>query len=250
MIETDNILEEVKQIVLETAAMLESASPGKEHYFDSKLSREIKARADTLLEAELLERFRTLNLPILSEETGYIPSASNSDMLLIIDPLDGTYNYVRGIEHYGISVALWCGNQPLFGVIHDLPNKTLYWGGKAIGAYTEAGSIAVSSVEHPGQAAICTGFPARFDVSDPAQFQEFHALVKPFGKVRMIGSAALALILVCRGSADWYAEKNIMLWDIAAGLAILEGAGGNFELAATATEWSYDVRASNGLVSL
>jgi myo-inositol-1(or 4)-monophosphatase len=249
MSEIGVILDSVKKLVAIIGSSFDKSDKSKEHYFHPDNAREIKANADMILESRLLEGLRSLNIPILSEETGFTGSEGDHELLLIVDPLDGTYNFIRDIEHYGISVALWRKDEPLFGIIFDLPHNRLYWGGKEFGAYCDGLPIQTSGIGTIGEAVICTGFPARLDINDPVEFNQFRSLVTPFGKVRMIGSAALSLIMLSRGSADFYAEKNIMLWDIAAGLAILSGAGGSFILDRSKIEWGYNVRASNGIIS-
>ena len=74
-------------------------------------------------------------------------------------------------------------------------------------------------------------------------------MVRLFAKVRMFGSAAVSLVYVARGVSDVYFEENIMLWDVAAGLAIVEGAGGTYTLKKTSVDWSYRVCASNEYLS-
>ena len=75
--------------------------------------------------------------------------------------------------------------------------------------------------------------------------QGFFRLISPYAKVRMLGSAAISLLQVARGAADVYMEQNIMLWDVAAGLAIVEGAGGRGLFAKTHRDWCYEVIAAN-----
>ncbi|MFM7828604.1 MAG: inositol monophosphatase family protein, partial [Actinomycetota bacterium] len=90
--------------------------------------------------------------------------------------------------------------------------------------------ISVSDRADRGQATLATGFPSRFPIGDPKAMNSFAEILTTFGKIRMIGSAAASLSLVATGAADVYAEHNIMFWDVAAGLAILNGAGGTFQL--------------------
>ena len=192
--------------------------------------REIKLEADTMLEKELIKGLSHTGIAILSEETGFIPGKSLPELLWVIDPLDGSYNFSRSLGPSMISVALWGANEPILGVMFNLVTKQMIFGGPQIGAHLGKNPVTVSDRTDRGQATLATGFPSRFPISDAKAVSSFAELLTSFGKVRMIGSACASLALVATGSADVYAEHNIMFWDIAAGLAIVNGAGGTFEL--------------------
>lgn len=192
--------------------------------------REIKLEADTMLEKELIKGLSHTGIAILSEETGFIPGKSLPQLLWVIDPLDGSYNFSRSLGPSMISVALWDENEPVLGVLFNLVTKQMIFGGPQIGAHVGKNPVTVSDRKDRGQATLVTGFPSRFPISDAKAVASFAEILTSFGKVRMIGSACASLALVATGSADVYAEHNIMFWDIAAGLAIVNGAGGTFEL--------------------
>jgi myo-inositol-1(or 4)-monophosphatase len=162
----------------------------------------------------------------------------------IVDPLDGTFNFVKNLGPSAVCIALWHLDTPIFGVVYSLSERELIWGGPDLGAHVGDRSISVSSTQRAAQASLCTGFPVRFDLDDDSM-RRFKALVTPYAKVRMLGSAAVSLLQVARGRADAYSEQNIMLWDVAAGLAIVQGAGGKCSFKHTGIEWCYDVFASN-----
>lgn len=212
-------------------------------------SKEIKALADTVLEKDILQALAPTGLPILSEESGYIPSRQESNYWFIVDPLDGTFNFVKGLGPSAVSIALWEDQKPIFGVTYSFLDRQLVWGGAGMGSYAHGQRISVSDTSIQTQASICTGFPARFDVASDLAMQNFWRRVRPYAKVRMLGSAAVSLLHVARGSADVYSEQNIMLWDVAAGLAIVEGAGGSVHCVPRTIEYSLDVYASNGILS-
>ena len=192
--------------------------------------REIKLEADTMLEKELIKGLSHTGIAILSEETGFIPGKLLPELLWVIDPLDGSYNFSRSLGPSMISVALWGANEPILGVMFNLVTKQMIFGGPQIGAHLGKNPVTVSDRTDRGQATLATGFPSRFPISDAKAVASFAEILTSFGKVRMIGSACASLALVATGSADVYAEHNIMFWDIAAGLAIVNGAGGTFEL--------------------
>jgi myo-inositol-1(or 4)-monophosphatase len=213
--------------------------------YSAELPREVKAAADAVLEQDILHALSVAGLPILSEESGYLPASRHSNLWFIVDPLDGTFNFVKRLGPSAVSIGLWQDQQPIFGVIYDLMHRQLTWGGAGLGACIDDRPISVSSTSNLAQASITTGFPVRFDLEDEGAMRVFFGLIKPYAKVRMLGSAAASLLYVARGSADVYLEQSIMLWDVAAGLAIVQGAGGAMQLAKTGREWCYDVVAAN-----
>lgn len=217
----------------------------KKYVHSSVLTREIKAVADTELEKDILLSLTPTGLPILSEESGYIQYQQESRYMFIVDPLDGTFNFVKGLGSCAVSIALWKDQKPIFGVIYNIMERQLFWGGNGMGAYCDDQPISVSNTSNQAAASICTGFPVRLNVENDEVMQKFWRLVKPYAKVRMLGSAAVSLLNVARGSADMYSEQNIMLWDVAAGLAIVEGAGGRVHFLPGTTEYALDVYASN-----
>ncbi len=97
--------------------------------------REIKAAADKVMEDAIVEVLAGAALPILSEERGYVASQRPSSYWFVVDPLDGTFNFVKGLGPSAISVALWADQTPIFGVIYSLEERQLFWGGSGLGAF-------------------------------------------------------------------------------------------------------------------
>lgn len=221
-----------------------------EHSFDKVLSREVKAEADRIVEYQILDELRETGLPILSEETGSINSSNDSDYLLLIDPIDGTANFTRGCAEASVSVGLYKKNDPVFGVLSIYPSGELAWGGPELGAFIDGNPLKVSSQSKKSKAVFCTGIPARFDISDASQKNWLNKHFVNFGKVRMLGAASISLLRVAQGSVDAYSEREIMLWDVAAGLAIVLGAGGVVQTELATGPWGRNVVASNGHLEL
>ena len=241
------LIESTKQIVLEVANEVlyhKDSSALKAYTFDNSLSREIKAFVDQFIESRLISALKKYNFPILSEERGVVGQTENSDYIFIIDPLDGTFNFVRNFGSYCISVALWFKGEPIFGVIYDLSQKQLYWGGRDFGSFCDNVEIQVSSLSEIDKSLICSGFPVRYDMSN-LNTDNYIKVLSKFAKVRMIGSAAMSVINVAKGLAEAYFEKNIMIWDVAAGIAIAEGAGGSCVFVEKSTIHTLDVIVTN-----
>lgn len=247
---TDELLRLAKAVAQAAATRLLSLGDTHKSYTHSaELTREIKALADRVLDDEIVAALRPTGVPILSEESGCSAPEHAGPYRFIVDPLDGTFNFVRTLGPCAVSIALWNLQQPVFGVVYNLTERQLYWGGPECGAFADDLPIAVSTITEQGRACLCTGFPARFEFDAEHARQDFWQRVTPYAKVRMIGSAAVALLHVARGSADAYFEKNIMLWDVAAGLAIVQGAGGVIRYMPGELEHSLDVEADNGRMS-
>jgi myo-inositol-1(or 4)-monophosphatase len=126
-------------------------------------------------------------------------------------------------------------------VVLDVPADDLYAGVVGHGARCNGTAIRVSKVRSAAKAILATGFPVQRDFSSAA-LQEFLASVQRYKKIRMLGSAALSLAYVAAGRADVYAEDGVMLWDVAAGLALVHAAGGVVEYAPSPRHaWARDV---------
>lgn len=213
--------------------------------------KDIKTAEDHAAEACILDLLsRESGLPVLTEETGlHAGAVMNQSDCWVVDPLDGTLNYARGLPLCCVSIALWRGREPVLGVVYEFLYDRLFAGLVGEGAWCNGSSIAVSEVRLPAQAVIATGFPAGGDFSDGALLGFVHQ-VQQFKKVRLLGTAALSLAQVATGAADVYAENGICFWDVAAGLALVRAAGGDFTATAPTVQWRQDVFASNGRLAM
>ncbi len=216
------------------------------HGVHPEYPREVKALADAVLEEEILVDLTPTGIPILSEEAGLLMAGNDDDLRFIVDPLDGTFNFIHGLGPWAVSIALWKRTDPVFGAVFSADDDEVFWGGPGIGAFCGDRPIAVSRASDRTSASVCTGVPARVDIGDPDYEKRFWDVVSSFGKIRMLGSASMSLVYVASGVADAYCEDGIMIWDVAAGLAIVEGAGGSQTNAPGRDEFSVNVFAGNG----
>ena len=221
-------------------------SPTSYKYADD-LPREMKSPVDYKLEKIIFEQLKPTGISILSEESGVQIGSSNIGLRWVVDPLDGTVNFIRGLAPCAVSIALWLDDAPVFGVISEYPTCRLAWGGLSFGAFIEASPIHVSAIQEKSQAVLCTGFPSRFDFSSETM-TAFLEMASSYAKVRMLGAASLSLLKVACGAADTYFEDQIMLWDVAAGLAIIQGAGGNFRIDIVSATRPCRVMAANNIL--
>lgn len=192
----------------------------------SAAGRDLKVQADRESEKLILQTLAPeISHPVLAEETGEHGALESGAAIWIVDPLDGTVNFSRGIPLFCVSIALWRSEEPILGVVYDVGHDELFSGVVGEGAWCNDKTISVSDVNSPEQAILATGFPVNrnFD-ADP--LRKFLAQVQSFKKVRLLGSAALSLAYVACGRVDAYVEEDIMLWDVAAGIALVKAAEG------------------------
>lgn len=211
----------------------------------SEEGKDVKATGDERAHRSLLGALEPTGFPILSEEDEGASTVSLTEPCWIIDPLDGTFNYTRGFDMYAVSVAFWDAGKPQFGIVKDIPNGHLYKGIIDERATCDDGRVKVSRVADVSSAAVATGFPSGRDFG-AASLESFLRSVQRFKKVRMLGSAALSLAHVASGHFDVYFEEDIWLWDVAAGLALVQAAGGTVKTSAVKDDWKVDVVAWNG----
>ena len=250
MTEYENLLSIAKLAVQKAIKMLAEMTNHREEFdFCNDVPREMKAEADRVVESVILNILKTTDVKILSEESVEENDTEGSQLRWVVDPIDGTVNFIRLIGPSAVSVGLWKGEKPIFGVVGEYPSGIIYWGGNGFGAFANKDSIRVSNVKDSSKAVLCSGFPSRFDFSSKSIEKSFK-IYSEFGKVRMLGAASLSILQVAKGSADAYIERDIMTWDVAAALAILQGAGGEFSISPGRFENSHDVFASNCSIEL
>jgi myo-inositol-1(or 4)-monophosphatase len=209
------------------------------------IGREPKAAVDETLNHFFLESLEKTGVPILSEESEHNTEWQSGSPVWILDPLDGTLNFVRGTGPCAISLCLWETGSPKFGAVLDIASRNIYWGGRDVGSWCKDEALAVSVIDSPDSAVLCTGIPACFDFRDGNAVSQWVGAMAAFGKVRMIGSAASSLTLVAKGAADFYFEHNVKIWDVAAGIALVEGAGGYARIDVRPEAVTVSVAASN-----
>lgn len=211
--------------VRSTGELLQSLAAPQRAVESTELGgREFKLGADRRAHEHLSALLRPSGLPILSEEDGSSHIVDLAEAW-VIDPLDGSFNFTRGLGHCMVSCAYVVNGQPTIGFLFDVVTGDVYVGGHEVPSTKNDEPIRCSTTSALMSAVVCTGFPARFDFSSAKTTSEYLAFMSRFGKVRMLGSAAYSLCVVATGAADVYMERSIMFWDIAAALAVAQGAG-------------------------
>jgi myo-inositol-1(or 4)-monophosphatase len=215
---------------------------------ESEQGREVKVDADKRAEALILDVLRKLApFPIVSEEAGWIDEGA-SDRLWAVDPLDGSVNYIQGFPQCAVSIALIEGGKPVLGVVDCFLTGERYSGAIGAGAWRDGAPIRPSRTSDPARGVLNTGIPARAR-TDGAAMDVLVANMLAWRKVRMIGSAAVALAYVADGRADAYRESGSMIWDVAGGCALVAAAGGFVEIGGADFHAPLEVAATNGLLA-
>jgi myo-inositol-1(or 4)-monophosphatase len=231
----------------------------EEHQHDIKL--ELDVRCQRLIQKTLRTAFP--DTALLGEEG--IAGAADAADRWVVDPIDGTVNFAYGIPHAAVSIALQSrdvrapkGNrttpahpdaiyQTQVGVVYDPFCDELWTAVRGGPARLNGRSIRVSSRRHLREAIVSVGFAKHPDTIQQ-MLPAMQYLVHRVRKVRIMGSAALALVYVASGRFDAYLEGGIRIWDIAAGGLILECARGEFWHRPVAGDHTFEVNANNGLL--
>ncbi|MCX7744813.1 MAG: inositol monophosphatase, partial [Flavobacteriales bacterium] len=149
-----------------------------------------------------------------------------SAWIWVVDPLDGTTNFVHGIPHYCISIALLYKGNPVVGVVYDVANNELFTAVKGEGSTLNNKRITVSVQENIHKSLIGTGFPVtRYERLDE-YLKVLRRVILETRGVRRIGTAALDLCYVAAGRFEAFYEIGLNIWDVAAGVLIVQEAGG------------------------
>ncbi len=201
-----------------------------ERRINSDAGNDVKLQEDVESELFIRELLASTNIPVIGEEHGGDDSLMSGDSLYwVVDPIDGTYNYLRGMRGVCVSIGLMRGLTPVVGAIYDFTSDELYVGGKGLPLTLNGKEVKPRWADKISQAALMTGFPNATDYSDD-NLKRFVLSAQTFKKVRMVGSACVAIAWVALGRADSYAEDRLYLWDIAAGLSLIESAGGVYKV--------------------
>ncbi len=205
-----------------------TGSNQKINYEDLK---DVKLQAD--IDSEKLIRqmlCSETSLPIVGEEEGGDESLLNDDQYYwIVDPLDGTYNYLREVPLNCVSIGLFRGETPILGVIYDFNRDEIFTGIVGEGFYINGNKHIPNWADNINKASLVTGFPAGCSYESD-DLQNYIGKVQVFQKVRLIGTASLAIAYVAAGRFDVYYEEGTRIWDIAAGLALVIAAGGVIDI--------------------
>ncbi len=220
----------------------------------NKSELDLVTEADLASERLIIDRIRT-HYPrhaILAEESGTNPPVADGDRSewrWIIDPLDGTTNYAHGYPCFCISMGLENKGTMELGVIYDPMRDEMFTAERGLGASLNGKRIQVSPTPNLASALLCTGFP--YDVRERNEFaRHFANFIMNAQGVRRDGAAALDLAYVAAGRFDGFWEEGLNPWDVAAGVLLIEEAGGRVSdyQGGSVDIFNPPILASNGLL--
>ena len=190
-----------------------------------KSRQDYASEVDSLAEAEIIRELKRAfpDHAFLGEESGQVGKSRNT---FVIDPLDGTSNFLHGFPHWCVSIALVENGEPQHGVIFDPLRNELFTASRGSGAVLNDKRIRVSERKDVAGALLITGFPPRERERAPAHLECVRELLRSAEDIRRTGSAALDLAYVACGRSDGYFEAGVKPWDIAAGVLLVREAGG------------------------
>lgn len=161
------------------------------------------------------------------EERGIVEGSDKTNRF-IVDPLDGTLNFLHGQPHYAVSIALEREGQLFSGVVYDVAKNEIFWGETGRGAWLGQRKLRVGGRKNLDEAVIATGTPwiGKAEALHTRFAQEINLMTRSVAGIRRYGSAALDLAWVAAGRFDGFWESGLNPWDIAAGMILVREAGG------------------------
>jgi myo-inositol-1(or 4)-monophosphatase len=204
----------------------------KAHFGRLEQVREKGRNGDLVTEADLAAEAAVLGfleaetpeVGVLAEESGR--RRGSGALEWCVDPLDGTTNYAHGFPFFATSVGLTWQGMPLLGAMAVPAFDELYWAAPALGSWCNGRRLAVSGCERLGDALLTTGFAYDRQQRLDNNYAEFAWFTHRTHGVRRAGAAAVDLAFVASGKLDGYWERGLAPWDLAAGLVLVEEAGG------------------------
>lgn len=242
---------QVNQVCRDTAIFLRAelgqVQPGQ---IEEKAMNSLVSYVDRTAEEMLVAQLSKL-LPsagFLTEEATV--AQQDAELQWIIDPLDGTTNFLHGLPHFSISIGLKAGDDLVLGVVHHVPNDQLFYAWQGGGAWRDGTRIHVSQRNTLSQSLISTGFPYHDFAREKAWSAAFNQFMRQCRGLRRFGSAALDLAYVACGHFDVFYEYGLNAWDVAGGAVLVREAGGQVTDFSGGTEFMgrQEILAGNGVV--
>jgi len=218
-----NYLAVAKNAALDASqVILDARRPRNVHH---KGRIDLVTEVDLASEAAIRRRLEkeTPHIPVFAEEGG---GAQNDRTRWIVDPLDGTTNFVHGFEMYGVSIALEMDGELVLGVIADPVRKRVYAAIQGQGAYCNEERIQVSTTATLPAALVGTGFPYDRHERADEYLAYVAAVMKVVQGVRRAGAASMDMAMLASGQLDAFWEFHLAPWDVAAGIVLVQEAGG------------------------
>ena len=246
MRELKDLVDVARRVAARAAAELRRLTPPAERDWIEKARHDFVTDADRRAEA-LISEALTRDVPgstVVGEELS--PGGARSgEVVWIVDPLDGTTNFLHGYPQYAVSIGALVQGALQLGAIHDIVRDVSYWGVSGLGAWEGERRLSVSPLTEPRHALVGTGFPFKNLPALRRYLDQFAAVMGATSGIRRAGSAALDLADVAAGRLDCFWELTLAPWDVAAGVLLVREAGGTV----TTLEGSPDVLQDGSVVA-
>lgn len=231
MIKISKFEQEVKETATRAAIaagqiLTENLTKSSQRQISTKAAFDFVTEVDLASEKAIIEQIKSVfpTHNIFAEEQG--AEQQSSEFLWIIDPLDGTTNYIHEFPFYSISIALKKGKEIIYGLIYDPIRQEIFDAFKEKGSFLNGKQIFTSPQASFQKALFATGFPFRDKTKIDIYLQSFAAIFRKAAGVRRAGAAAIDLAYTACGRVDGFWEIGLNAWDIAAGVLIVQEAGG------------------------
>lgn len=250
--EFESLCYQVVAIARQVGGFIRQESTNFSHqHIEYKGLNDLVSYVDKTAEEQLVAALKAI-LP----EAGFITEEKTNQTVgevfqWIIDPLDGTTNFIHGIPTYSVSIALQQENQLVLGVVYEVCRDECFYAWKNGGAWLNAVPVVVSKAPKLSNTLLATGFPYHDFRKKAPYLKVFQEMMEKCHGLRRIGSAAVDLAYVACGRFDGYFEYNLNVWDVAAGAVLVKEAGGEVFSFSGGTDF-LEVRelvATNGLIS-
>ncbi|WP_457561398.1 inositol monophosphatase family protein [Caminibacter sp.] len=220
------MFDEIKEIILQAGEIFKEGYFSASKHIDLKGKKDLVTEYDIKVERFLKEKLSKFGFNFVAEESFISTKIENT---FIIDPIDGTTNFAHQVPHCAISVAIYENARPKYGFVYNPILDEFFWAIKGEGAYLNDKEIKVSKNDYFQRALIGTGFPyssAENEGDLNWVINKLHKILPRCQDIRRLGSAALDLCYVASGRYEGFYEINLKPWDVAAGMLIVQEAGG------------------------
>ena len=229
--ERRDLLEIAVRAAREAAGVIRAAAPrARSIDWRSKGPTDFVSEVDIAAEERILA-IVARELPgatILAEESAAATSPDRvaTGLAVVIDPLDGTTNFLHGYPEYAVSIGVLMDGEPVAAVVYDVPGDELFTAAAGGGAFMNGTPIRVSTITDPQRALIGTGFPFKDAADIPPYQEQMSRVMAQVSGVRRPGAASIDLASVAAGRFDAFWENTLSPWDFAAGMLLVREAGG------------------------